>query len=101
MGVLSCGDTGDADAPCLACAATVLPSQALPLANLFVIREKERKKNKRIIKKKKKKRYVLIPQQLSCNMVWFHCRVGGLARAYTSMCFQLLLVWLVMVRSLV
>ena len=44
MAVLSCGDTGDADAPCLACAATVLPSQALPLANLFVIREKERKK---------------------------------------------------------
>ena len=76
----------------LACAATVPPSHALPLASFFVIGEKE-KKNKRIIKKKKKKRYVLIPQQLSCNMVWFHCRVGGLARAYTSMCFQLLLVW--------
>ena len=46
MGVLSCGDTGDADAPCLACAATVLPSHAscmLPLANLFVIGEKEKK----------------------------------------------------------
>jgi len=46
MAVLSCGDTGDADAPCLACAATVLPSHAscmLPLANLFVIGEKEKK----------------------------------------------------------
>jgi uncharacterized membrane protein YedE/YeeE len=49
IGVLSCRDTGDADASCLACAATILPSPAscmLPLASLFLTgRKKEKQPN--------------------------------------------------------